>query len=162
MIRRPPRSTLFPYTTLFRSRRTVEGLHVDLRGTPPPRVTRAGDVSTVVRLEARVGEMAPVEALGIDRLRHRAVRRARERLHLLERIVLLRGRIGLGCIRVAPDGEAPVSRRRADGGVVLDLERLAARGVHSQRPRIALPARPVGREEEVPAVRGPPRVAALG
>src|SRR3712207_7206588 len=24
MIRRPPRSTLFPYTTLFRSRRTVE------------------------------------------------------------------------------------------------------------------------------------------
>src|SRR2546429_3566363 len=31
MIRRPPRSTLFPYTTLFRSRRSlgvvVEGLH---------------------------------------------------------------------------------------------------------------------------------------
>src|SRR3989449_9602708 len=25
MIRRPPRSTLFPYTTLFRSRRAVEG-----------------------------------------------------------------------------------------------------------------------------------------
>src|SRR5437899_12729219 len=29
MIRRPPRSTLFPYTTLFRSR--VHGGHVDLR-----------------------------------------------------------------------------------------------------------------------------------
>src|SRR5256885_11405678 len=29
MIRRPPRSTLFPYTTLFRSRRTT--------GRPPPR-----------------------------------------------------------------------------------------------------------------------------
>src|SRR2546422_7214086 len=28
MIRRPPRSTLFPYTTLFRSRReTIEGRH---------------------------------------------------------------------------------------------------------------------------------------
>src|SRR5687767_15480976 len=26
MIRRPPRSTLFPYTTLFRSRRRVHGL----------------------------------------------------------------------------------------------------------------------------------------
>src|SRR3712207_7479462 len=26
MIRRPPRSTLFPYTTLFQSRATVEGL----------------------------------------------------------------------------------------------------------------------------------------
>src|SRR6266496_6675037 len=30
MIRRPPRSTLFPYTTLFRSR------HVRLRGPAPP------------------------------------------------------------------------------------------------------------------------------
>src|SRR5437870_10957107 len=28
MIRRPPRSTLFPYTTLFRSE--VEGIHVEL------------------------------------------------------------------------------------------------------------------------------------
>src|SRR3712207_9491268 len=26
MIRRPPRSTLFPYTTLFRSRRVLQGL----------------------------------------------------------------------------------------------------------------------------------------
>src|SRR2546430_13011053 len=34
MIRRPPRSTLFPYTTLFRSR-----LHFD-----PRRAARAGDV----------------------------------------------------------------------------------------------------------------------
>src|SRR5256885_11189976 len=34
MIRRPPRSTLFPYTTLFRSR--------DLRSTKPYRRTHAG------------------------------------------------------------------------------------------------------------------------
>src|SRR3712207_7586669 len=27
MIRRPPRSTLFPYTTLFRSQHALEGLH---------------------------------------------------------------------------------------------------------------------------------------
>src|SRR2546430_5317561 len=27
MIRRPPRSTLFPYTTLFRSRRAADGSH---------------------------------------------------------------------------------------------------------------------------------------
>src|SRR6266446_8703157 len=32
MIRRPPRSTLFPYTTLFRSERAHE---VDARGHPP-------------------------------------------------------------------------------------------------------------------------------
>src|SRR5260221_1205275 len=31
MIRRPPRSTLFPYTTLFRSRRLGDAIHVDQR-----------------------------------------------------------------------------------------------------------------------------------
>src|SRR3712207_8797048 len=36
MIRRPPRSTLFPYTTLFRSRR--EAVHA---GSRPPRRVRA-------------------------------------------------------------------------------------------------------------------------
>src|SRR3712207_7934253 len=30
MIRRPPRSTLFPYTTLFRSRRAIAALPVDV------------------------------------------------------------------------------------------------------------------------------------
>src|SRR3712207_7336133 len=42
MIRRPPRSTLFPYTTLFRS---VENLvHIGFRGTAPL-VLRHGDSS---------------------------------------------------------------------------------------------------------------------
>src|SRR3712207_7647788 len=31
MIRRPPRSTLFPYTTLFRSGRRVEAVEVDVQ-----------------------------------------------------------------------------------------------------------------------------------
>src|SRR3712207_8772997 len=37
MIRRPPRSTLFPYTTLFRSRSNVNGLecHVNGMGVQP-------------------------------------------------------------------------------------------------------------------------------
>src|SRR3712207_8282864 len=34
MIRRPPRSTLFPYTTLFRSDRERESLHVALPSDP--------------------------------------------------------------------------------------------------------------------------------
>src|SRR3712207_7079653 len=38
MIRRPPRSTLFPYTTLFRSERRREG-----RGDGEARVLHAGD-----------------------------------------------------------------------------------------------------------------------
>src|SRR5689334_23548676 len=38
MIRRPPRSTLFPYTTLFRSRRADGGERlVGLRGAAPSR-----------------------------------------------------------------------------------------------------------------------------
>src|SRR5256885_13174516 len=38
MIRRPPRSTLFPYTTLFRSRR--RRAHLPLKGQRPPRIRR--------------------------------------------------------------------------------------------------------------------------
>src|SRR3712207_7909287 len=38
MIRRPPRSTLFPYTTLFRSRQLVAQVHMD-----PPFLEEVGD-----------------------------------------------------------------------------------------------------------------------
>src|SRR5258708_27700666 len=40
MIRRPPRSTLFPYTTLFRSRQRAEG---HSGRTVPPRLFRRTD-----------------------------------------------------------------------------------------------------------------------
>src|SRR3712207_7018219 len=45
MIRRPPRSTLFPYTTLFRSERLAPapqhlGLAADLDPAHPPRIHR--------------------------------------------------------------------------------------------------------------------------
>src|SRR2546422_6337940 len=36
MIRRPPRSTLFPYTTLFRSRRATGGAPGRCRAASPP------------------------------------------------------------------------------------------------------------------------------
>src|SRR2546430_12126756 len=50
MIRRPPRSTLFPYTTLFRSRKRAAppatlsqpGNLVELWNTYPPQVPRGG------------------------------------------------------------------------------------------------------------------------
>src|SRR3712207_8357476 len=45
MIRRPPRSTLFPYTTLFRSN-TPEGIRYDERGLVP-----------VVAQDSRTGEV---------------------------------------------------------------------------------------------------------
>src|SRR2546427_9371124 len=53
MIRRPPRSTLFPYTTLFRSRREVGGAPV---GAPQQTHDLAHDVGGVVR---HVGHLRP-------------------------------------------------------------------------------------------------------
>src|SRR2546428_7337656 len=41
MIRRPPRSTLFPYTTLFRSIRERDGARVHRGGAPLPQDPRA-------------------------------------------------------------------------------------------------------------------------
>src|SRR5437016_10716973 len=42
MIRRPPRSTLFPYTTLFRSPRNATGDTTSLRSRPRSPSTQAG------------------------------------------------------------------------------------------------------------------------
>src|SRR2546425_6757790 len=42
MIRRPPRSTLFPYTTLFRSDRGARGAHAAAAGRAHDRRDRAG------------------------------------------------------------------------------------------------------------------------
>src|SRR2546427_7371914 len=51
MIRRPPRSTLFPYTTLFRSPKS----RARLRALPHPRSTRDGRGSLDVR-SREIGE----------------------------------------------------------------------------------------------------------
>src|SRR2546422_4359770 len=52
MIRRPPRSTLFPYTTLFRSPPKYE---VSEAMRPPPRVVRVPPVAGRARVPTRVG-----------------------------------------------------------------------------------------------------------
>src|SRR3712207_7490812 len=56
MIRRPPRSTLFPYTTLFRSRvgEEGEGLRLDDLGREAPQRPAASERPP--RLEVRVPE----------------------------------------------------------------------------------------------------------
>src|SRR3712207_7977538 len=55
MIRRPPRSTLFPYTTLFRSHRRAHLPHRAVRGLPgaAARVRRGADLAA--RPPARPG-----------------------------------------------------------------------------------------------------------
>src|SRR2546429_5955173 len=63
MIRRPPRSTLFPYTTLFRSLPTLEGRYQGLAG-----VEERGGVARVgVRIRAVDADSAFVVHLRIDR-----------------------------------------------------------------------------------------------
>src|SRR5258708_31983587 len=55
MIRRPPRSTLFPYTTLFRSH---VGLARRLHRQEPP-FTRIAPVERGARVHARSGRLRP-------------------------------------------------------------------------------------------------------
>src|SRR5688572_32459048 len=60
MIRRPPRSTLFPYTTLFRSHGAARRIHGNVRrGCRRPRRGRARAVdgrSAIGRVEGDAGE----------------------------------------------------------------------------------------------------------
>src|SRR2546429_3062950 len=62
MIRRPPRSTLFPYTTLFRSVRAAQALllHEPPRGLDPdpPRRRAAARANPAARAAHPAGEMA--------------------------------------------------------------------------------------------------------
>src|SRR3712207_7214571 len=63
MIRRPPRSTLFPYTTLFRSRGAVAVL-----GHEVPRLLLPDDLAVQVGggdVEAVAGEEGAVEPLAV-------------------------------------------------------------------------------------------------
>src|SRR2546429_5144118 len=80
MIRRPPRSTLFPYTTLFRSGRGM-GL---LEGRQ--RLAAIDDGR-----QARQAVQAHVEAAAVEDLRHRSEEHTAElqsRLHLEFRLLL--------------------------------------------------------------------------
>src|SRR2546428_7396202 len=63
MIRRPPRSTLFPYTTLFRSRPAAPARR-QRRATRP----RRGDASSALAGAARLDRLGPGECRrGADR-----------------------------------------------------------------------------------------------
>src|SRR2546425_9328248 len=79
MIRRPPRSTLFPYTTLFRSRAHV-GREVDERMAAPPQQLR--------RLRERGGERHGAAARA-DLRGHGAVPRSEEHTSELQSLAYL-------------------------------------------------------------------------
>src|SRR2546422_2058449 len=76
MIRRPPRSTLFPYTTLFRSRRVQDDALDSVPAAPPQQLPHQ-----------RVGDApAPPRPLGVRSEEHTS--ELQSRLHLVCRLLL--------------------------------------------------------------------------
>src|SRR2546422_6941922 len=73
MIRRPPRSTLFPYTTLFRSR----GLWRQTACLTPPKLAKGGQSAQTVE-KARAGPLRSEEHTS----------ELQSRLHLVCRLLL--------------------------------------------------------------------------
>src|SRR2546430_16083208 len=66
MIRRPPRSTLFPYTTLFRSRQIQTRMHRAQRARGAASLDHRGDVA----LGGALGDGAHVDAGSAERGEH--------------------------------------------------------------------------------------------
>src|SRR5438132_7584375 len=60
MIRRPPRSTLFPYTTLFRSRRAIMFMLVSWFGLTLPLLNAADKVRPKDRKSGSAGMPRPI------------------------------------------------------------------------------------------------------
>src|SRR2546422_6063504 len=89
MIRRPPRSTLFPYTTLFRSRLPIDPLErVARRAVQPPRQADV-DAEPQVDREPRMaaaGELRRREVVGARSEEHTS--ELQSRLHLVCRLLL--------------------------------------------------------------------------
>src|SRR2546422_5017504 len=83
MIRRPPRSTLFPYTTLFRSP-SVRCRHLHL-GDPTRRDGRARDQDPEIAIAPLTDATAP---LGRDRRSEEHTSELQSRLHLVCRLLL--------------------------------------------------------------------------
>src|SRR3712207_8766699 len=71
MIRRPPRSTLFPYTTLFRSTLRSRGAPAEEIADAQRGVANAGNLAEPRSLSTRTLPNATFEGLRLDQLRDR-------------------------------------------------------------------------------------------
>src|SRR2546422_6590581 len=96
MIRRPPKSTLFPYTTLFRSTSRAESmLSFMLTSTPLPAESLDAAVATAPsRFSAPSAEMAvpgrmePTTTMGLSVRSEEHTSELQSRLHLVCRLLL--------------------------------------------------------------------------
>src|SRR5690554_7125697 len=96
MIRRPPRSTLFPYTTLFRSPRTmitgIEQMKIESRVATERRFGNIRRIATRQRqLREAAAQFAERHAAGVGSLEHRSEEHTSElqsRPHLVCRLLL--------------------------------------------------------------------------
>src|SRR5256884_4618827 len=88
MIRRPPRSTLFPYTTLFRSRVGRRLVSLAVHGTPtPPRIPFPGDGALYTKDPSPRNERHDVAQLPVHPGRDRRLRLRRNTSAGLHRCV---------------------------------------------------------------------------
>src|SRR2546430_7202925 len=76
MIRRPPRSTLFPYTTLFRSalRIAADGTRILRRQV----ATRRAEADLLAQRQQRLGELARVFGRALQHVERQPLRRRSE------------------------------------------------------------------------------------
>src|SRR5256885_3885528 len=116
MIRRPPRSTLFPYTTLFRSRGRVVADTSRPAAPPQPTVT-AVQLGSAKRREALLAHPAVLawsrlnpERAVPDRITPAKFKANRPRNHLT--VYRLEG--------VGPDGTAVIAKRREPGAGLIE------------------------------------------
>src|SRR2546425_12947314 len=157
MIRRPPRSTLFPYTTLFRSQRDLARLNLD-RMTDLNRqgITSQSDYDRTAaehkQAEARVGEIRAT----IDRKKIRApftgllgIRQVNLGQYLKggDPVVPLQSLQPIYVNFTVPQQEA--GKARVGGGVLVSFQGMAGAGV-------------AGGLQRVGSVGGPPRPTSTG
>src|SRR2546422_7010457 len=101
MIRRPPRSTLFPYTTLFRSAPETATL---IRESGVPTVTKPFDFAALERVVREVERLC-------DRGRSEEhTSELQSRLHLVCRLLLEKKKIGNEVDRHSTPGSTPPTR----------------------------------------------------
>src|SRR5256886_17693274 len=153
MIRRPPRSTLFPYTTLFRSRRLLRkvpqgrGFRHHLRHRQPPlegvwvNAKRINTTAHRARLPARISELARRDQATVRaETRHRVVDPVERRLGILALSIDLHDSVE----RVALCGEPPrVADETPELGGPDELPAALAGGgwvrlVHQPAPHVVL------------------------